>query len=282
MQENQSQPATAPAQTVELIEVLQLRNELLKAQTELLKAQSENLSLKTRTLAVHEENQMYKASPELAQKMAEMQLHLKMAAQFIASKAFNPKLTPEQAYVIIKAGSEMGLKEVESLQSLYCTNGAIKYFGDKMVGRITGPGYKIEYQNETAKQITVRVTNKDGFEAIETVSTDDPIIQKSNAHKFAPRQKLRFHAVRMIASFHLPHLFGSTADEFSSDFQDEIEQTQKGIDLDSIETRKEKARILDHINKSKTIEQLEMVANVVGEYELVAEYNNKVETINRG
>ena len=275
MQENQSQPATAPAQTVEQSEImLQLRNELIKAQTEV-------ISVKARSLSVYEENQMYKASPSLAAQMAEMQFQLKMATQFIASKAFKAA-NAEQAYVIIKAGAEMGMQPVEAMQALYCVNGAVKIYGDKMVARITKAGYKIEYLDESPQAVTVRVTNQAGFEAKETVSINDPIIQKSNAYKFAPRQKLRFHAVRMIASFHLPHLFGSTADEFSSDFQDEIEQTQKGIDLDSIENRKQKARILDHINKAKTIEQLEMVANVVGEYELVAEYNNKVETINRG
>lgn len=262
-----------PAQSAEQSEILQLRNELIKAQSEV-------ISVKARSLAVYEENQMYKASPELAAQMAEMQFQLKMATQFIASKAFKAA-NAEQAYVIIKAGAEMGMQPVEAMQALYCVNGAVKIYGDKMVARITKAGYKIEYLDESPQAVTIRVTNPAGFEAKETVSINDPIIQKSNAHKFAPQQKLRFHAVRMIASFHLAHLFGSTADEFTSDFQEEIEQVQKGIDLDAIETRKERARILDHINKAKTLEQLEMVANVVGEYELVTEYNNKIETINR-
>lgn len=253
-------------------------NEVIQLREQLLKAQNENAALTTRALKVHEENQMYKASPQLAEQMAEMQFQLKIANNFITSKAFKAA-NAEQAYVIIKAGAEMGMKPVEAMQALYCVNGSVKMWGDKMVSRITQAGYKLEYLNESPKGVTVRVTNKDGFEASETVSADDPIIQKSNAYKFAPKNKLRFHGVRMIASFHLPHLFNSISDEFTADFEDEINDASKGIEIKKIDHDKERKRIAEHIDNATSVQLLSQVADFVKEYDLVREYEAKLELL---
>lgn len=251
-----------------------------EAKAAMVKLQAENNSLVTRSLKVYEENQMYKASPELAAQMAEMEFHLKMAERFIASKAFKAE-NAEQAYVIIKAGSEMGMKPVESMQALYCVNGAVKFHGDKMVSRITKAGYKIEYLEETDKSVVVKVTNENGFEAVEKVTDQDQIIQRSKAAGFAKKNKMRFHGVRMIASFHLPHLFSSVQDEFTSDFnewEDATPQLKSGIDLKQIDQSKERERILQHINKSKSANELQQVVDHIHEFDLVDEYNSKLET----
>lgn len=243
-----------------------------EANSKLLKLQAENNSLINRSLKVVEENNMYKASPQLAAQMAEMEFHLKMAEKFIASKAFNPNMTPEQAYVIIKAGSEMGMKPVESMQALYCVNGAVKYWGDKMAAKITSQGYKIEYLNESPNGVTVKITNSDGFEAIEKVTDQDQIIQRSKAAGFAKKNKMRFHGIRMIASFHLPHLFSSVQDEFTSEFHEwesaqPQQQLKSGIDLHQIDQSKERERVLLHIEKAKSMKELEMVGNIVGQFD---------------
>jgi hypothetical protein len=261
-----------PIQEVQSTELIQVREQLLKTQ-------NENADLKMRAIKVFEENEMYKASPELAAQMAEMQFQLKVANHFIASKAFKA-VNAEQAYVMIKAGAEMGMKPVEAMQALYCVNGSVKMYGDKMVSRITQAGYKLEYLNETPKGVLVKVTNKEGFVAQEIVTADDPILQKSNAYKFAPKNKMRFHGVRMIASFHLPHLFNSLADEFTADFEDEISQPTGGIDIQKIDKSKERSRIADHIKNAKSAQELEQVLDFIHENDLVSEYNAKLDTFN--
>ena len=278
------QEKTESTSTVEELQqmLIEKQIEANEAKAELLKVQNSNASLTIKALKVHEENQMYKASPQLAEQMAEMDFQLKMAERFITSKAFKAT-NPEQAYVMIKAGAEMGLKPVESMQALYCVNGAVKMYGDKMTARITKAGYKIEYQNETDKGVTVKVTNSDGFEASEKVTDDDQIIKNSNAVKFAKKNKMRFHGVRMIASFHLPHLFGSVQDEFTSDFTEwedanPQQKLKSGIDLKQIDQSKEMERVLAHIQKVTTIEQLLQVHATAIEYGLDNEYLAKLET----
>lgn len=258
-----------------------LEKELLEVRTQLVKEQQANLSTNARALRVHEENQMYKASPELALQMAEMDFQLKVAQKFIDSKAFKAA-NAEQAYVIIKAGAEMGMKPVEAMQALYCVNGSVKIYGDKMVSRITQAGYKLEYLNESEKGVMVKVTNKDGFEATEVVSANDPVLMKSNAYKFAPKNKMRFHGVRMIASFHLPHLFTSVADEFTADFEEHQQNEPAGIDIDHVDMTKESKRLADHIEGAKTLPQLEQVAEYVEQFGLSSAYETKHKALSNG
>lgn len=230
--------------------------ELNLATEELNKVTLEKNQLITRSLQVHEKNKMYEASPRLAQQMAEMDFHLKMAERFIASGAFKAK-NAEQAYVIIKAGAEMGMQPVEAMQALYCISGSIKFYGDKMVARITNAGYKIKYLEESKQGVTVHITNEElGFDEKETVLRTDEVFQKSTAVKFAAKNKMRFHAIRMFASFHLPHLFGSAADEFSGDFEewntDESGNTKLIVQGEGL---------LQQINEAATVEALEEIYN---------------------
>jgi len=173
---------------------------------------------------VYEENQQLTASPEIAAEIAKMDYQLKMAAQFSKSGAF-PKMSPEQIYTVMKSGEEMGLKPIEALQTLYVVNGSIKPYGDKMIAMLRKKGYKIEYVSEDNTHCLVRIFNKDETYS-ETARADDPVLRNSKAMKFAPKQKLRFHAVRQIVSFHLPHLFGSVTDEFTSDFREWEEENK--------------------------------------------------------
>lgn len=249
--------------------------ELNEAILEISKLKEEIASLKVRSLKVHEKNQQLIASPEMALKIAEMDYHLKMADQFIKSKAF-PNMTPEQAYTLIKAGQEMGMKEVESLQTLYIVNGAIKPYGDKMVGRILKHGYKIQYKDETKTSVTVRIYNEEiGFDETETVKADEQVLQNSKAMKFASKNKLRFHAVRMFASFHLAHLFLSITDTFTPDFQAWDEENKNQLRLDVVDFEKEKKRLLDHIleaEKNSSIDTLQQVRQFVNDFDLFDEY----------
>lgn len=248
-------------------------NEQIEANNRLI---AEKNQMASRAMKVFEENKLMQASPELATQMAEMELHLRMAKQFTASGAF-PKMTPEQCYTVMKAGAEMGMKPVEALNSLYIVNGAIKPHGKAMPARIKQFGYKIEYLNETEKGCDVRVWKEDeGFDVTEHVDANDPILkQQSQFMKVHPKYKMRYHGLRAIINFHLPHLFGSASDMFAEPVQQIMAEQGNGLNLALVEESKERTRILKHIEKSTSLPELQMVAQYVGEYQLAEEYAAK-------
>lgn len=188
-------------------------NQMLQTKiAELNAVQNELNSVKARAMKVYEENNLLQHSPQYAEQAAEMKFHIEMAKKFTAARAF-PKLNPEQIYTLIKAGSEMGMKPIEALNSLYIISGKIEPYGKGMIAILTKAGYKLRYE-ETKDQCTVFCTHEDGFEGSELAHVNDPILKKSNAIKISSRNKLRFHAVRTLLNFQLPHLITSTADLF--------------------------------------------------------------------
>lgn len=251
--------------------------QIVLLQTRINELESEKNNLTARALKVHEKNTMLQASPEIAMQVAEMDFQIKMAQQFIASKAF-PNMTPEQAFTIIKAGQEMGLKPLEAMNTLYIVNGAIKPYGDKMVAILLKNGYRIKYLNETDESLDVRVYNDNGFDETEHVSANDPILKNSRAMKFAKKNKMRFHGVRMIASFHLSHLFGSVTDEFTGDYRDWENEQPKSIN--SVDEEKEKQRVLSHIGSANTAKSLLQVEELAMKYGLSKEFNEMLDVLN--
>lgn len=246
-------------------------NEQIEANNRLMQEKNQMAS---RALKVHEENKLMQANPALAAKMAEMEYHLKMAQQFVASGAF-PKMTPEQAYTVMKAGAEMGMKEVEALNSLYIVNGQINPHGKAMPARIKQAGYNIEYLNETPQGCDVRVWNEDGFDVTEHVDANDPILkQQSRFMKIHPRYKMRYHGLRCIINFHLPHIYGSASDMFAQPVQQLVEQGN-GFRISEVEESKERKRVEKHIENAFTLEELAMVQQYIGEYQLTEEYEAK-------
>ena len=231
----------------------ELQEMLTKKNSELAEVKEELASVKTRALKVFEQNNMLQNSPAYAEQAADMKFHLELAKQFTKSKAF-PALTPEQIYTLMKAGSEMGMQPIESLNTLYIVKGKIEPYGKGMISILTKNGYRIKY-TETPTECTVTVTGED-FEGSETVNTNDPIIKRSNAFKIAPRNKLRFHAIRMLLNFQLPHLISSTADLFESDALT-AGKDEKGNTV--IEVGEES--VFKALKESETLEQLLEVEN---------------------
>jgi hypothetical protein len=231
--------------------IQQKTQENLELQQQLLDLQSKVKSTEIKALAVYEENRIMKASPSVSERKAEMEYNMEMARKFIAGKAFKVE-TPEQAYVIIQAGAEMGLKPVESMQSLYIVNGAVRYYGDKMIGKITQLGYKITYTDESKDGVTVTIAHPSSpYVYTEKVTSTDDALINSKAFKFAPKNKMRFHGVRMIASFYLPHLFMSVSDEFSNDFHEwdnEVSKDENGNTMIEIKAKEVKDKILESSN----------------------------------
>lgn len=202
-------------------------------------------------------------TPLMAEKAAEMNMQVKMAKQLIASKAF-PNITPEQAFVLLQAGKEMGMQPMESLKKLYIVNGAVGFHGSGLVEQITKAGAFVDYLDETDNSVTVVVTYN-GKEYIEKVTDKDQTLQKSKAMTFAKKTKMRYHGIRLILNTRLPHLAGSVsvwdADDYEAaanrqkpDFVDtlaeRINQCQNMAELEALH-KEEKGRItksLDLLN----------------------------------
>jgi hypothetical protein len=194
---------------VDSAELSELKEKLAAAEKEKNEALTLLNKANGRGLMLKEENMMLTASPEIQAKMAELNYHMAVAQKMIASKAF-PAMTPEQAYVVIKAGLEMGLSEMQAMSSLYIVNGQIGFHSKGLSGRLTQFGYKIKFTNESDQGVTVTITkDADGFSESEVVKRSDKVFEKSKAITFAPKNKMRFHGIRQIANFHLAHLFGS-------------------------------------------------------------------------
>lgn len=255
----------------------ELDQSLIEKDKEIARLQKEITAITSRAMKVHEKNTMLAASPEISLKIAEMDYELRIADQFIKSGAF-PSMTPEQAFTIIQAGKEMGMKPMESMNGLYIVKGSINPYGKAMVSRLVNHGYRIEYLNETEKSVSVRVT-KGGFDVVEKVTDDDPILKRSNAMKISSRNKMRFHGIRMIINFHLAHIFSGVSDMFT-EFIDVEDQT-KGIDIDRTDYEKERGRILIHINESKTVEELYQVFDMINEYDVEDLYDEKYDELEK-
>jgi len=207
----------------ELIQIIE------KKEKDILESQKKLVITADRMVELKSKLDLTNSFPLISERKAEMELMFDIAKKFSAAKAFKSDYSPEQIFVIMAAGKEMGMKEIESLNALYIVNGNIKFYGDKMISRLTKAGYKIEYLDETENEVTVKVSNN-FFSAVEKVRKTDQILQTSKAAKFALKNKMRFHGVRMIASFHLPHLFSSVSDEFSSEFAEYTDMDERKND----------------------------------------------------
>lgn len=258
----------------ELEAMLQAKTkELIEAKEELIKVRDENKSLVMRSMKVYEENAMLKSSPEISAMKAKMDYQLSMAQRFIAGKAFKVE-TAEQAYTLIQAGDEMGMTPVQSMQSLYIVNGNIKFWGDKMVARILDAGYSLEYLEETNHSVVVRCFRADGsFDVREKASDTDQVLKRSKAMGFAAKNKLRFHGVRMIASFHLAHLFGSVSDEFTRDFEEH--QATLPNSTEAVKDAKADKNLRAFIESATTIDQLVQCYKAAYELDLGDLYDAK-------
>ena len=198
----------------ELQQMLQDKTrENMELQQQLAKAEAEMSRLTTRTLRVHEENSLIKANTAIAAQRAQLEYDLEIANRFVKSGAW-PKLTPEQAYTLMAAGREMGMKPAEALNSLYIVKGKIEPYSKALSTIFTRAGFTPSYHTEDKNGVLVQVVGPDGTIYREAVDVNDPILQRSEAMKISAKHKMRYHGLRLILNFHLPHLIKGCADLF--------------------------------------------------------------------
>lgn len=70
---------------------------------------------------------------------------------------------PTQAFVTIITGAEMGLKPMESIQSLYIINGIITMWGKAVPKALKRHGFKFKFSDETQEQCHVTVWKGTGM-----------------------------------------------------------------------------------------------------------------------
>lgn len=214
--------------------VMQKQAEIDDLTKELEETQTKLADVTTRALKVYQENKAMSVPSAYQEKQAELEYQLALADRFIKSGAFKVA-NAEQAFAIIRAGEEMGMTPIESLNGLYIFNGTINPYGKCMTAKISGAGYQIEYKNETKEGVTVRVYNNEGFDVSEVVHRTDEILQRSRAIKISAKNKMRYHGLRMILSFHLAHLFKGVSEAFN--------QEASVIDVEAVEVEEKKEQL---------------------------------------
>jgi len=252
--------------------------EIAELNEELAKQAKENTKMENRAMKVYAENERLKsalqAPEDLQEEIARMEYHLSLAKQFTAAGAF-PKMTPEQAFTVMKAGAEMGMKEMESMNSLYIVNGAIGPHGKGMPARIKNFGYKIEYMSEGDDHCLVRVYKEQDGEVTEDyrerAEADEPILKsQSKFMKVDPKAKMRYHALRKIINFHLPNIYSSVSDMFAEDAQ--LMQPDAPKSIKGAKQTQRNKRIEKAITGAQSLSELRNIAKYAQEGELAAKY----------
>lgn len=145
-----------------------------------------------------------------------------MAETFRQSGALPKSLdTVAKIVVVLQTGLELGLKPMESINSLYIVNGKVNFWGAAAVARLTGKGYEVQYESkDDQKDVTVTVkriaASKDVYADEYKVTYTYEEAEKSGYTKgfgWKPglnrKLKLRYGAISIVLKTHLPHLLGS-------------------------------------------------------------------------
>lgn len=158
-----------------------------------------------------------------------LNMMVKMANEFAKSQAFGADCkTPQAILVKMQAGIEMGMAPMEAMNSLYIINGHVTIYGMAMAKRIRESGWKIDYINETEKQVTVKVTKED--ETHEYTATLEELNKlNSRAAKFAPKEKLRWHALGRILRFNIPEVMGGSVSYIKEEMEDIVVKEKPAV-----------------------------------------------------
>lgn len=169
-----------------------------------------------------------------------------LARDFIASKAI-PKCWESESQVLvgIQTGYEMGMKPMESVNSLYVINGAVNIWGKATTRRLREHGYTIQYKDETTDSCTAVVKKgKEVYKETYTFSEakESGYVYQKNKYTgneelkigWKPginrRLKLRYGVLALIIKTYIPEVLGSATGivEVDEDFKEpkQIESTR--------------------------------------------------------
>lgn len=133
---------------------------------------------------------------------------LTLANEFFKAGCFGGDVkNAHQAFVKIQAGKEMGMPPMEAMNSLYIINGSISIYGVATAKRLREHGWIISYKNEDAKGVTAVITKGREVHEFEATAVDVARLS-SKALGFAPKDKLRWHALGRLVRFNVPEVLG--------------------------------------------------------------------------
>lgn len=188
-----------------------------------------------------------------------------MAKTMIESNAMPDHIkTPAQAMVVMQAGYEMGMKPMESINSLYIVSGVTTIWGKAITQQFRKHGYKLNFKDEENKT-TVTAIHKNGDTYTETFTFDEAEksgYTKSNYGKLkfgwkegANRNiKLRYNAMNKLAKTQCAEVLGTTSG-IAEVYQDAINITDAEVveEVSQDDTQK--------IKNVKTISELTKLFN---------------------
>lgn len=173
-----------------------------------------------------------------------MRQMLTMAKEFFLAGCFSADIkNPHQVLVKMQVGFEMGMAPMESVNSLYIINGKVTIWGQATTKKLREHGWSIKYDDkndDTGKPFSCTATIMKGEEVYSyTASMPEFEHLKSQAIKFAPKDKLRWHALGRLIRFNVPEILNSTyIKEEAEDFP--IEATvvsvvgEQPLDMDAL------------------------------------------------
>lgn len=145
---------------------------------------------------------------------------LRIADKFHKAGCFGVDVkNPEQAFVKIQAGAEMGMPPMEAMNSLYIVNGKVTIYGQALSKKLKEHGWNIEYQDCDSEKATVVIT-KNGKTHEETATKEDLLKLNSRAVKFAPKDKLKWHALSRLVRFNVPEVLSGSISYVKEEFED--------------------------------------------------------------
>jgi len=184
---------------------------------------------------------------------------MKLATQFYKAGCFGSDVrNPEQAFVKIMAGAEMGMGAMEAMNSLYIVNGKITIWGAALSRRLRDKGWKITYEEKGVESCTATIKKDDETYSYEATAKEI-VALGSTAFKKAPKDKLKWHALSRIVRFYVPEVLGGSVSYVQEELVD-VAKTNKTTAEDVISDIKS-------AKDEKELEQIEFnLAKFVGEF----------------
>jgi hypothetical protein len=154
----------------------------------------------------------------------------------------------------------MGIPPMEAMSSLYIVNGKVTMWGMALSKRLREHGWKIEYLEST--ETVARVKIMKGDESYEYTATPGEL-KNSQAMKFAPKDKLKWHALSRLVRFSVPEILGPVsylAEEAEEFIEASVVETKAGptledliSDIQSCDTIEKYTAKMAELSKLKTI-----------------------------
>lgn len=160
----------------------------------------------------------------------EVKQRLAFADHFYKAGCFTSDVkNAELAFVKIQAGAEMGLKPMESMNTLYIVNGHVTIFGTGLSKLLRENGWTITYEGDKTKCTATITKGKEthSFHA----DKQDMLDMKSKAYGFAPLQKLRWHCLGNLVRFHVPEVLGGSIQYIKEEAED-FEPERKVVEVE--------------------------------------------------